>query len=92
MKRLAENLVCIILVTFCPKASKHRHFIIRGFFIEFAQEPDANNLVCIHKIKRLIKVPGQKHQNFEGVVEKADQRANCRNKKPKPDYKKVEIH
>ena len=36
MKRLAENLVCIILVTFCPKASKHRHFIIRGLFIEFA--------------------------------------------------------
>ena len=90
MKRLAENLVCIILVTFCPKASKHRHFIIRGFLLSLLH--CTNNLVCINKIKRLTKVPGQKHQNFEGVVEKADQRANCRNKKPKPDYKKVEIH
>ena len=91
MERLAGNLVCIILVTFCPKASKHRHFIIRGLFIEFSST-NANNLVCINKIKRLTNVPGQKHQNFEGVVEKADQRGNCRNKKPKPDHKKVEIH
>jgi len=89
IKRLAGNLVCIILVTFCPKASKHRHFVIRSSFIEFA--PLTRTTLSLYKQnKALDKSPGTKAPKVRRRCGK-DQRANCRNKKPKPDYKKVEI-